>query len=249
MRIGAQMYTTRNTCQTLDGFAETLRRIAGIGYKTVQVSGTCAFKADWLRDQLQQNGLQCVLTHTPAARLTGDLEQVLADHQVFDCHYIGLGFWAFDESRGMSYDQFMATWPAVARAVRAGGKYFMYHNHDREFIHLDGKPILAHLAEKIPAADMGFTLDTFWVQAGGGDPAQWLQTLSGRVPCIHLKDYAYGQSMAALGEGNINFSRVFSQAEVAGTQYMLVEQDDCHGEDPIDCLRRSYQYLKANGFD
>jgi len=125
----------------------------------------------------------------------------------------------------------------------------MYHNHDRELIHLDGKPILAHLAEKIPAQDMGFTLDTFWIQAGGGDPAQWLERLKGRVPCIHLKDCAYGQSMAVVGEGNINFDRVFEKAEAAGTEYMLVEQDDCHGEDPMACLKRSYQYLKACGFD
>ena len=95
---------------------------------------------------------------------------------------------------------------------------------------------------------MGFTLDTFWVQAGGGDPAQWLTKLSGRVPVIHLKDYAYGRQMAVVGEGNINFGRVFEKAEAAGTQFMLVEQDDCHGEDPFECLRRSYEYLRSWGF-
>ena len=40
MRIGAQMYTVRDSCQTLEGFAESLRRIADIGYRIVQVSGT-----------------------------------------------------------------------------------------------------------------------------------------------------------------------------------------------------------------
>jgi hypothetical protein len=34
-----------------------------------------------------------------------------------------------------------------------------------------------------------------------------------------------------------------------GTRYMLVEQDDCHGEDPIECLRRSWQYLRSRGFE
>ena len=37
MRIGAQMYTTREACRTLEGFALTLRRIADIGYRYVQV--------------------------------------------------------------------------------------------------------------------------------------------------------------------------------------------------------------------
>ena len=86
------------------------------------------------------------------------------------------------------------------------------------------------------------------MQAGGGDPAQWIEKLSGRVPCIHLKDFAYGRKMAVLGEGNINFDRVFEKAEAAGTRYLLVEQDDCNGEDPLLCLRRSFDYLKSRGF-
>lgn len=54
--------------------------------------------------------------------------------------------------------------------------------------------------------------------------------------------------MAVVGEGNINFERVFQEAEAAGTKYMLVEQDDCGGEDPFTCLARSYRNLRAFGF-
>ena len=84
---------------------------------------------------------------------------------------------------------------------------------------------------------------------GGGDPAWWLEFLKGRVPCIHLKDFVYDCKMAPVGDGNINFDRVFQKAAEAGTQYMLVEQDDCYGEDPFECLKRSYAFLKANGFE
>ena len=249
MQIGAQMYTTRESCQTLEGFAQTLTRIADIGYKTVQVSGTCAFEAEWLKEQLKRTGLQCVLTHTPPPQLLGDIGKVIENHNIINCDYIGLGFWAFDPERDMSYEKFIDTYVPVARAIHDGGKYFMYHNHDGEFRKLsDNRVVLEHLMEEIPAEIMGFTVDTFWVQAGGGDPAQWLEKLSGRIPCIHLKDFAYGRQMAVVGEGNINFDRVFEKAEAGGTKYMLVEQDDCHGEDPIECLRRSYLYLKACGF-
>ena len=249
MKIGAQMFTTRATCQTLEGFADTLKRIADIGYTTVQVSGTCPYEGEWLRDQLKLNGLKCVLTHIPVPRLTGELDKVIEDHNTFDCKYVGLGFWAFDEARNMTWDQWMETFPPIAHKLKEGGKYFMYHNHDREFIKVDGTTYLEKLAEAVPADEMGFTLDTFWIQAGGGDPGQWIENFSGRVPCIHLKDYAFGREMAVVGEGNINFDRVFEKAEAAGTQYMLVEQDDCHGEDPIECLKRSYLYLKSCGFN
>ncbi len=249
MQIGAQLFNLREYCKTLDDLAETLAKVADIGYKTVQISGTCPYDAQWLKEQLDVNGLRCVLTHIPVPRLTGELTQVIADHHVFGCENIGLGWYAFNETD--TCENFMATYPAIARKIREGGRYFMYHNHDQEFKRTpDGKQIiLEYLAENIPEEDMGFTLDTFWIQAGGGDPAQWIERLAGRVPVIHLKDYAYGRKMAVVGEGNINFGRVFEKAEAAGTQFLLVEQDDCNGEDPIECLRRSYQYLTACGFE
>lgn len=250
MQIGAQFFTVREQCKTLEDFALTLRKVADIGYKTVQISGTCPYEAEWLREQLAANDLQCVLTHIPVPRLVGEIGQVIADHHVFDCPNIGLGWYAFDEGKDdTSYANFIKTFVPVAKTIRAGGKYFMYHNHDQEFKKIGNQIILEKLAEEIPADVMGFTLDTFWVQAGGGDPAQWVEKLAGRVPVIHLKDYAYGRKMAVVGEGNINFDRVFDKAEKSGTKYLMVEQDDCNGEDPIECLRRSYEYLKACGFN
>ena len=248
MEIGAQFYTVRETCRDLDSFAETLKKVADIGYKNVQISGTCPYPADWLKEHLEKNGLKCVLTHIPVPRLTGDLDQVLADHEVFGCDHIGLGYWSFDPESEMTLEKWLATFPPVAKKIAQGGKYFMYHNHEGEFRKVNGKLVMETLMEAVPAEEMGFTVDTFWVQAGGGDPAQWLEKLAGRVPVIHLKDFAFGRSMAVVGEGNINFARVFEKAEAAGTKYMLVEQDDCHGEDPIECLRRSYQNLRSWGF-
>ncbi len=252
MQIGAQFYTVRDLCKNLDDFALTLKKVADIGYKTVQISGTCPYEADWLKAQLDKNGLQCVLTHIPVPRLVGETEQVIADHHAFGCEHIGLGWYPFNEDKAdESYAHFMETFVPVAEKIRAGGRYFMYHNHDQEFKRAPHSQqiILEKLAQDIPAEWMGFTLDTFWIQAGGGDPAQWVEKLAGRIPVIHLKDYAYGRKMAVVGEGNINFDRVFEKAEKGGTKYMMVEQDDCNGEDPIECLRRSYEYLKACGFN
>jgi len=246
MQIGAQLFTVRDFCKTTEDFAETLKKIADIGYPTVQVSGTCPFDPAWLNAELQKNGLKCVLTHTAADQLQADAAKVAKDHDIFGCDHVGLGYYGFREEKDETLEKFIATYAPVAKTLKENGKIFMYHNHGREFIKLNGKVILQHIAEAIPEA--GFTLDTYWVQVGGGDPAQWVEKFSGRVPCIHLKDYAHGPTMAVLGEGNINFDRVFEKAESAGTKYMLVEQDNCNGEDPFACLKRSYDYLKGHGF-
>lgn len=250
MEIGAQLYTVRSFCQNLTDFSETLRRVADIGYRTVQVSGTCDYDAAWLKQELDRNGLRCVLTHIPADRLTAKTDEVIASHDVFGCDHIGLGWYPFDlEQHPDSYDRFVETYRPVAHAIRAAGKTFMYHNHDQEFKRLDGRIVLQHLLEDFTPEEMGFTLDTYWVQAGGGDPAEWLEKLSGRIPCIHLKDFGYGRRMEVIGEGNINFDRVFEKAEAGGTRCMLVEQDNCNGEDPFECLRRSYDFLRSRGFE
>ncbi len=249
MEIGAQFYTIRDFCQTLDDFSESLERVADIGYKYVQISGTCAYEAQWLKQQLDKCGLHCVLTHTAPDKLTGDLERVIADHDILECSYIGLGSFPFkEENPNQGYRDYLRMYKPVASALHKQGKYFMHHHHFQEYQHYNGRRIIDLLAEEFPVQELGFTLDTYWVQRAGGDPAQWLERLSGRVPCIHLKDCAYNGDMAVVGEGNINFDRVFEKAAAAGTRYMLVEQDDCYGEDPFDCLKRSYQNLKALGF-
>lgn len=249
MEIGAQLYTVRSLCQTLEGLADTLKRVADIGYKTVQLSATCPYDASWMKEQLRANGLRCVLTHIPVPRLTGETEQVIQDHEVLDCPHIGLGYYSFNAEKGETYARFMDAFAPVAQKIKNAGRLFMYHNHDQEFQKLDGKLILERLMEDMPADQMGFTLDTYWVQVGGGDPARWLERLAGRIPVIHLKDCAYGRRMAVVGEGNINFDRVFEKAEAGGTSYMMVEQDDCGGEDPLECLKRSYRFLRSRGFE
>ena len=246
MEIGIQFFTLRDFCKDLENFSESLKKVADIGYRNVQISGTCEFEAEWLKKELDKNGLKCVLTHTPASKLKNELSKVLTDHSIIDCDNIGLGYYDFNGDD--NFDDFFKNYIPIAEEIKSIGKYFMYHNHAHEFAKKDGKLIIEHIADRFSPEILGITLDTFWVQAGGGDPAQWLEKLSGRVPCIHLKDFAFDKKMAVVGEGNINFDRVFQKAGEAGTKYMLVEQDDCNGENPFDCIKRSYDYLKSRGF-
>ena len=111
MEIGAQLYTVREFCKDINGFADTLKRVADIGYKTVQISGTCEFSPEWLKAELNKNGLKCVLTHTPADKLKADPAGVARDHDIFGCKYVGLGWFDFNEN---SCDNFIKEYGPVA---------------------------------------------------------------------------------------------------------------------------------------
>ena len=249
MELGAQTFTVRDYMQTTWDFREAMKRIAEIGYTCVQLSAVGNVPVQAQRDICDEFGLKIVLTHTNPDRMIADPEGVIRDHDILGCDYIGIGMMNPKYQRAEWIDQFAKDFTTPAKKMRDAGKLLMYHNHNLEWTRLrDGRRIMDVLLEQMPADLMGVTLDTYWVQAGGGDPAQWLEKLAGRIPCIHLKDFAYGRKMAVVGEGNINFDRVFEKAEAGGTKYMLVEQDDCYGESPFDCLKRSYQYLTACGF-
>lgn len=257
MELGAQLFTVRDYTKDLDSFAETLKKTADIGYKNVQVSATCDFEGEWLKEQLDKNGLKCVVTHTPKEQLLSDPEAAARKHSIFDCDNVGLGYYKFGDDCLADYKEFKRLYMPVAKRITAVGKRFMYHNHNSEFKRLpDGKRVIDCIIEDFPENEIGFILDTFWIQAGGGDPAQWIEKLKGRIPCIHLKDFCYRSGtpvkfsnyFAVVGEGNINFDRVFEKAESSDVKYMLVEQDDCYGEDPFECLKRSYQNLCSYGF-
>ncbi|MBQ7828003.1 MAG: sugar phosphate isomerase/epimerase [Clostridia bacterium] len=249
MQIGAQLYTVRDFCRTTEDFALSMRKVADIGYKTIQVSGTCPYDAEWLKDQLDSNGLRCVLTHNDQSRIIDETEALAAEHTLFGCDYVGIGGYGIGAGPEETCRKFVETYLPAIKKMKECGKYFMYHNHAQEFKRFNGKTMLEMLAEGVPAEYMGFTLDTYWVQVAGGDPAQWLENLAGRIPCIHLKDCDFERKMMVIGEGNINFDRVFEKAEAGGTEYLLVEQDDCYGEDPFECLRRSYEYLRSCGLE
>ena len=59
MISGAQLYTLRNFCKTKEELAETLTRVADIGYTSVQLSGVCAYEPEWMAEQLKQRAGMC----------------------------------------------------------------------------------------------------------------------------------------------------------------------------------------------
>ena len=89
------------------------------------------------------------------------------------------------------------------------------------------------------------------MQMGGADVCSWIEKLSDRIPCVHLKDMAvkgWDPIMAPVGEGNLPWEKILQTLEKCGkTKYLLVEQDVCQ-ESPFTCLEKSYNYLSSLGY-
>lgn len=256
MKIGAQLYTVRKYCDTLEGLDDTLKRVADIGYTSVQLSGICDYDCCWMAKKLKEYGLSADITHFKYDKIVNDTENTVAFHKAMGTKYIGLGSVSnFKKSRcdmKLMY-KFMEDVALAVDKIYDSGCKFMYHNHNMEFIRLDdGRNVLELLCDSFPAEKFGITLDTYWVQAGGADPVFWIRKLKGRVNCVHFKDMVYNGAdfavrMAPIGQGNMNYPEILKACEDAEVEYAYVEQDNCYDEDPFDCLRKSYEYLSSYG--
>lgn len=250
MLLGAQMYTLRNYCQNEKDLGYSLEKIAEIGYKTVQISGIGPIPPAKVRALCDAAGLQIVITHTSPDRMLVDIDSVIEDHNIMECKYIGIGSMPERYRRQEWFHRFAEDFQPIAERVKAAGKLLMYHNHDFEFEKYNGEYILQSLANDFKQDEMGFTLDTYWVHAAGCDVVSWIEKLTGRLPCIHLKDmevFAGKPLMAPVMEGNLDFPKIIKAFEHAGTKFMFVEQDVCR-QSPFDCLKISYENLKNLGY-
>lgn len=252
MILGAQLYTIRSYTQNERDLGVSLQKIAKMGYSTVQISaiGT-QIPAETVKRLCEENQLSIVLTHTNPERILNDTEAVIREHEIMDCPYIGIGVMPERYRSPEWISRFAADYKEPAQKIAAAGKRLMYHNHHFEFEKMNGQLVLETLLNEFSPEEMGITLDTYWVQAAGGDVFHWLKCLKDRIACVHLKDMTVHRGevcMAPVLEGNMNFVGILKELEELGqTEYLLVEQDTCQ-ESPFTCLEKSYQNLKKLGY-
>lgn len=252
MQIGAQLYTLRTYAQNEKDLGRTLERVAGIGYRTVQISGVGPVPPKRIKALCDDNGLRIVLTHIPEADFLERIDETIERHQMFGCRYVGTGGLP-DRYRQHGWVRYYAEdFAEAARRLKEAGLLFMYHNHAFEFARqADGRTLMDQLLEALPADLMGVTADTYWLQYAGVDVNDWLQKHADRLHCVHLKDmtpHLFECRMAAVGRGNLNFPAILDTLKNNGvTEYALVEQDDCYGESPFECMKQSFDYLTAQG--
>jgi len=250
MKIGAQLYTCNAHTQNLNDFELTLEKVSKIGYKSVQVSGTCPYEPEWLRDKLQQYGLICAMTHIAPTRIVNETEEVVKQHAIFGCKHIGIGGMPGEMRNTLEgYNEFKKMFLPVAKKMRDLGAKLLYHNHEFEFDKLAGKDVIERILEDFPEDSIDFTLDLGWAAYAGKDVVKLIKLLNGRLSRIHLKDWVDSPKdgsiptdpyLRPIYEGKLDYDAYIDALSTAGCEYMLVEQDWCYDEDEFDCLKRSF---------
>lgn len=91
---------------------------------------------------------------------------------------------------------------------------------------------------------INFCPDTAHLQAGGGDPVEYIRTYADRIKYVHLKDYRDGQFLP-LGQGTQDLDGVLAALrDMHYDGWTLVELDGW--ESPIEGARISKAFLDAH---
>lgn len=203
-----------------------------------------------------------------------DYKKIVADCKALDCDMLRIGM--LPMTCMGSYQKavdFAKEANDYALKLKEDGIDLYYHNHHVEFTRYDGKFLLDIIKDTAPA--IGFELDTHWIHRGGQDPVKVINNYAGRIRLLHLKDYRIGEmpmpeggldfsnreaigkfmsaftsivQFAEVGEGTLDTPACIEAGLAGGSEYFLVEQDDCYGRDPFDSLKISHDNLVKMGY-
>ncbi|HEX8506115.1 MAG TPA: sugar phosphate isomerase/epimerase [Hymenobacter sp.] len=260
--IGLQLYTVRAAMEKDP--AGTLAQLAKIGYNSVEgatYTGSQKFYGMAPKEfaaLLKKNGMIMPSSHyrlgeeqMNGAPVKGTMlhewDRAVDDAAAAGVKYMVCAYLSEAERGGLDHYKYVADQlnKAGERCQKAGIQ-LCYHNHDFEFVAQDGQlPFDLLLATDKKLVKM--ELDLYWVTKAGKDPVALFQQHPGRFPLWHVKDMDKTEKkfFTEVGNGSIDFKKIFAQAKLAGMEYFFVEQDSTPGS-PFDSVTQSMAYIKKN---
>ncbi len=250
--LGLELYSVRNELkQDLMG---TVRAVAKMGYEDVEFFApyfewTPTYAKD-VRKLLDDLGVRCLSTHNGARNFAPEtLSKAIELNQILGAKFIVIA------SAGKVPN--LDGWKAVAETLNQGAEKLKplglrtgYHNHQTEFMPMEGRRPMEVLAANT-TKDVMLQLDVGTCIQAGSDPVAWIDSNPGRIMSMHCKDWSPDPAKGykvLLGEGAAPWKKLFQAAEkTGGIEYYLVEQE---GSDypPLETAERCFAaFRKLHG--
>lgn len=244
---GLQLYTVRD--QMGKDVAGTIEKVAKIGYTIVEGAGYdkrafYGMPPKDFRQLLSDNGLKMPSGHITSPFLKNQADETFEDAAMAGNEYVILA-WLFPEERRNieDYKKIIELVNNSYEVARKHGIKLGYHNHDFEFESLDGQIPYDLMMNEFPE-DLPMELDLYWVTKAGLDPVEIFKKYPNRFPLWHVKDMADTpeQEFTEVGNGVIDFQRIFDNSKISGLKYFYVEQDQSRA--PLRSISISYSNVQ-----
>lgn len=253
--VGLQLYSIRDAMAA--DVKGTLKKVSDMGYKNMELAGYSngkfyGFSPAEFKKIITDLGLVSLSSHAAVESkgITVESAKLMADaHAALGVKYC-IQPWVNDEDRTIEkYKKMIGDWNKVGKIMKGVGIQFGYHNHNFEFTNVNG--VVPYYDIFMPEMDkdlITMELDLFWATKAGQDPVAMFKKYPGRFKLLHFKDMHTKQApfytvikddICSVGEGVIDFKRIWAAKEVAGAKYLFVEDDNQGNGKPFEGIETS----------
>ena len=267
-KIALQLYSVRGDLEK--DFYGTIRAVKEIGYAGVEFAGLYGEDPVKVKAFCEELGIVPLSAHVPFQAFMADMDGTIAQYKALGVQYVAIPYLTEDLRPGQpGFRTVIDGMKVIGAKLKEAGIVQQYHNHDFEFVKLDGEYALDILYKELGPELLQTQLDTCWVNVGGENPADYIRKYAGRTPTVHLKDFLGEKSenmygliglkgsegkaddnkfqLRHLGSGKQDFPAIVKAADEGGAQWYIVEQDEPNvGMTPMECAKASYEYLINN---
>lgn len=255
-KIGIQLYTVRGEMK--NGIDGVLAKLSSVGYETVEMYGYANGKyfgksMTELADLLRKHKLTSPSAHIGLAEFlqkgNDDVwKKAVADAQIIGNKYLVIPW--IDEAYRKTADDYKKIAARLNRAgelCKAGGLQFAYHNHAFEFEKIGDTSGYQLLLSETDASMVKMELDLFWVKNAGYDPLDLFAKNPGRFTMWHVKDMDKQDKnkQTEVGNGVIDFKKIFAAHKQSGLEYFFVEQEN-YDVSPYTSIEQCFAYVKQH---
>ncbi len=264
--IALQLYSVRE--EMAADFEGTLKKVKELGYDGVEFAGLYNHSAKEVKALCEKYSITPISAHVPFEDMIKD-PSILEDYAEIGCEFVVIPYLTEEYRPGNEkFSEVIDGAKMLGEKANSLGMKLAYHNHDFEFVKIDGEYALDILYKEVPADLLQPQIDSCWVNVGGENPAQYIRKYSGRMGILHLKDFigSKTENMYALigideneekdtqgkfefrpvGKGVQNFPEILEAADEAGIRWVVVEQDEPSlGLTRMECAKTSIEYLKS----
>ena len=254
---GIQLYTLRELI--VKDPTSVINKVAIAGFKEVEMYGLSAeqrFFGLSVKDfasLLKQNNLKSPSGHYMPEKFlfeNGSVDEVkkLCDvGQMMGHQYIVIPWMA--EERRKTIDQYKRLAERINKAgeiCKTANLQLAYHNHDFEFFNIKGQKGYDILLKETDANLVKMEMDIYWVISAGYNPVDLFKANPGRFPMLHVKDMdKINKKMnTEIGNGSIDFKKIFKFAKLAGVKHYYVEQENNYKPDILSSINTSSDYFR-----
>lgn len=240
--IGCQVYPVRESLQK--NFDGTLRDLATSGFRTIEMCSPPGYKfeplmgmkASEMRQRIRAAGLGCESSHYTFRELKEYLPERIAFAQELGLKQMILSSFGIRQGTLADWTRAAGELNKMGEQMQKAGIQAGFHNHDGEFKEIDGVLIYDKLMSEL---DPKLVKMQFQVAVGrlGFEPATVFEKYPGRFISLHLQDWSPAdKKMVAIGEGAVDWKKLFTAAKKAGVKNYFVELN-------LDQMKASYPYL------